>query len=120
MQHSQDFYNTTFLARFVDTAALGARARDLVRERGWRGGGGDEATSDAALWHVLCRFRHFTKGGLAAKTCEVGAFERAHAEVLGRSVNPRGRVQGGGGIGRMMARKARGALGNGGVVIAMW
>ena len=93
MQHIQDFYNTTFLARFVDTAAL---------------------------WHVLWRFRHFTKGGLAAKTCEVGAFERAHAEVLGRSVNPRGRVQGGGGIGRMMARKARGVLGNGGVVIAMW
>ena len=94
----------------VDTDALGRRGIWYANGAG----AGDNATSDAALWHVLCCFRHFTKGVIAARSCEVGEFERAHGEVAGTSVNPRGRVLGVvgfGGIGRMVARKAGVALG---------
>ena len=77
-------------------------------------GAGDDATSDCAMWHILSCFRQFTKGQLAARTADPERFDDAHNEILELSRNPRGHVLGivgFGGIGRMLARKARAAWG---------
>ncbi|KAF4120053.1 Phosphoglycerate dehydrogenase or related dehydrogenase [Geosmithia morbida] len=72
-------------------------------------GASDEAVSDSALYMILSVFRNFTRGQLAARTCDPEAFTAAHKLLATISANPRGHVLGIVGLGsisRKLARKA--------------
>lgn len=95
---------------WADVDALGRRGVWYANGAG----ASDEAVSDTTLWMLLSVFRNFTRAELAARSCDPAAFTAAHRHIATISANPRGRVLGLvglGRIGRLVAHKAHAALG---------
>lgn len=95
---------------WADTEALG-------RRRIWYANGAgasDEAVSDTALFMILSVFRNFWRSQRGARTCDPEQFLAMHKLVGSISYNPRGHILGIVGLGnisKLLARKARLALG---------
>lgn len=95
---------------WADVDALGRRGIWYANGAG----ASDEAVSDMGLWMILSVFRNFWRCQRAARTCDPDQFLAMHKLVGGISWNPRGHVLGIIGLGnisKMLAAKARLALG---------
>ncbi|GLB11206.1 hypothetical protein AtubIFM57258_007626 [Aspergillus tubingensis] len=77
-------------------------------------GASDEAVADTTLYMILSVFRNFTASQIAARSGDEEKFMDCHRNLADVSVNPRGKVLGLIGLGRIgseVVRKVRGALG---------
>ncbi|OOF91885.1 hypothetical protein ASPCADRAFT_399762 [Aspergillus carbonarius ITEM 5010] len=77
-------------------------------------GASDEAVSDTTIYMILSVFRNFTASQMAARSGDTARFMACHKDLAGISHNPRGKVLGLIGLGRigaLVARKARMGLG---------
>lgn len=95
---------------WADVDALGRRGIWYANGAGCS----DEAVSDTALFMVLSVFRNFWLSQRGARTCDPEQFTATHRLVGSISHNPRGHVLGIVGLGnisKLLAHKARAALG---------
>ncbi|OJJ70386.1 hypothetical protein ASPBRDRAFT_129202 [Aspergillus brasiliensis CBS 101740] len=77
-------------------------------------GASDEAVADTTLYMILSVFRNFTASQIAARSGDTEKFLDKHRNLASVSENPRGKVLGIiglGRIGREVVRKVRGGLG---------
>ena len=73
-------------------------------------GASDEAVADTTLYMILSVFRNFTASQIAARSGDTERFLECHRNLAGVSTNPRGKVLGLIGLGRIgseVVRKVR-------------
>ncbi|KAL3264661.1 hypothetical protein ABHI18_000497 [Aspergillus niger] len=99
-------------AGYNDISIPSLTARGIYYTNG--AGASDEAVADTTLYMILSVFRNFTASQIAARSGDTEKFLECHRNLAGVSTNPRGKVLGLIGLGRIgseVVRKVRGGLG---------
>ncbi|KAI2981298.1 hypothetical protein CBS147344_9709 [Aspergillus niger] len=92
-------------AGYNDISVPSLTARGIYYTNG--AGASDEAVADTTLYMILSVFRNFTASQIAARSGDTERFLECHRNLAGVSTNPRGKVLGLIGLGRIGSEVVR-------------